>query len=279
MKEFKCGNFSLPIGNKTYIMGILNVTPDSFSDGGKYSEINSALSHAEKMICEGADIIDVGAVSTRPFSDYVSAEEEWERLRDVLREIRKSFNVPVSVDTFNPDTAEKCLDMGADIINDVSGIISSEMAELIKKYGSGWVIMHGGIKINKTEDICDYPDGIVNDVNSFFSSSVNELIRLGIKKESICLDAGFGFAKTASQNKELLKNFDMLDNNGCPLLCGLSRKRFIGELSGESDSSFRTGGTLAANVFAASKGADIIRVHEIELHKKALQTIDRLIKL
>ena len=278
MKKFICGSYSLPLGNKTYIMGILNVTPDSFSDGGKYSDTVSALRHAEKMIEEGADIIDIGAVSTRPFSDYVSPEEEWERLCDVIRELKKNFAVPLSVDTFNPSVAEKCLDMGADIINDVSGVISSEMAENVKKYHGGWVVMHGGVKVNKTEAVCDYPDGILNDVNEFFSSSVGIMEKYGIKKENICLDAGFGFAKTVSQNKELLNNFHLLEKNDCALLCGLSRKRFIGELSGESDSSSRLGGTFAANILAASKGADIIRVHEISLHKKGLMTVDGLLK-
>lgn len=276
MKEFKCQNFSLELGKKTYIMGILNVTPDSFFDGGNYLDTKNAVLQAEKMIEEGADIIDIGAVSTRPFADRVSADEEWARLKDVLYEIRKRFDVPLSVDTFTPEIAERCLLCGADIINDVSGAFVSEMAETVKKFNAGWIIMHGGVINAPSETFCEYKNGIVNDVNDFFNKMLDSILAFGINRKNICLDVGFGFSKTNEQNIELLKNYQLVEKNGLPLLCALSRKRFIGEMTGAKEPCDRLAGTLAANVTAIIKGADIIRVHDIKMHKQSIDVLDRL---
>ncbi len=266
------GRFSLP-DKKTYIMGILNVTPDSFSDGGKFNSLSAALKHTEKMLDEGADIIDIGAVSTRPFSDTVEEKEEWERLEKTLYEIKKSFSCTVSVDTVSPFVAERSLLAGADIINDVSGVFSSEMAEIIKKYHCGWIVMHGGIGVRRAEEVVDFTDGIVNDVNAFFADMIKRAQEYGIDKESLCLDAGFGFSKTNEQNLELLMNCECLDSQGLPILCALSRKRFISDISGEEDKE-RLIGTLAANLIAVKKGASIIRVHDVAAHRKALDYYD-----
>ncbi len=279
MKFFNTVHFSFELGKKTYIMGILNVTPDSFSDGGKYFSLEDALKQTEKMIEEGADIIDIGAVSTRPFSEYVSPEEEWNRLQNVLYEIKKNFNIPISIDTFNPFTAERCLDTGADIINDVSGVFSSEMAEIINKYNCGWIMMHGGVSLRKTETEIQFSEGILNDVNAFFCEMKNKADEFGISEDKICFDPGFGFSKNEEQNIELLKNFGELKTEGQALLCALSRKRFIGALTGEEDSEFRDNGTLAANIIAATNGADIVRVHNVALHKKSLQLTDKLFRM
>ncbi len=253
---------------KAYIMGILNVTPDSFSDGGKFNCINEALSHTKYMIDEGADIIDIGAVSTRPFADAVSENEEWERIKDILREIKKNYKIPVSIDTFNPGTAERCLDMGADVINDVSGVFNPLMADIIKKYNCGWVIMHGGVYVRKTEAHAEFADGIINDVNRFFDKMLESIALYGIPAENICLDPGFGFSKDTRQNMQLLDNLEKINKHSLPMLCALSRKRFIGELSGESEPEKRDAATLSANLKAISKGADIIRVHNVTLHKE-----------
>ena len=269
MKELICSNFSLNYEKKPLIMGILNVTPDSFSDGGKFNSVKEALKHTEKMISDGADIIDIGAVSTRPFSDKVSEDEEWSRLEAVLTEIKRNFSVPVSVDTVSPSVAEKSLFSGADIINDVSGVFSSEMADVIKKYSCGWVVMHGGISVRKTEAVVDFSDGIVNDVNRFFSDMIRKARDFGIDTKRLCLDAGFGFSKTNAQNTELLMNFEKLESEGLPVLCALSRKRFISDISGEDDTE-RLVGTLAANLLAIKKGAAMIRVHDVAAHKKAI---------
>ncbi len=278
MRNFVFTDHIFPLGKKTYIMGILNVTPDSFSDGGKYSETVLALRHAEKMAEEGADIIDIGAVSTRPFSDYVDEETEWLRLKDVLAEIKKHIGIPVSVDTFNVSVAEKCLMAGADIINDVSGVFSSEMAELTKKYNAGWVMMHGGVAVRKTETVVDFGNGLIEDINSFFSDTIKKAEINGIDRERLLLDAGFGFSKTNGQNIFLLENYDKLETDGAGLLCALSRKRFVGELSGDDDASCRLEGTVAANMVAVMHGADIIRVHDVAFHKKYFRAADRLLR-
>lgn len=270
MKAFRAGRFSLPLGNKTYIMGILNVTPDSFSDGGRYFSVKDALKQTEKMIAEGADIIDVGAVSTRPFSEKVSEDEEWDRLKLIVPEIVKKFNIPVSVDTFNFAVAEKCLFEGADIINDVSGVFLSDMAQVIKKYNCGWIIMHGGVMLRRTEEETQYRTSVVDDVNVFFNKMLSKIKEQGIEEKRICLDAGFGFSKNTRQNLELMENFEKIDKHGLPLLCALSRKRFIGELSGEQNAQMRDAATLEANLRAIKKGADILRVHNVEIHRKGI---------
>lgn len=278
MRLFKCGEFTLPLGKKTYIMGILNITPDSFSDGGKYFSRDAACRHAEKMIDEGCDIIDIGAVSTRPFSNEVSPDEEWDRLKDVLPEIKRNYTLPVSVDTYNLSTAEKCLDAGADIINDVSGVFSPDMAQLVKKRGAGWILMHGGIKINKAEDCVDYCGGVLNSVNCFFAQMLAQADNAGISREYLCLDPGFGFAKNAEQNSVLVKNFGSLHTGSAALMCALSKKRFIGEKSGCSSTDDRTAGTLAANILCAASGADIIRVHDVACNKKGLKLFDEIMR-
>ena len=254
--------------NKTYIMGILNVTPDSFSDGGKYNSLTAALKRTEEMLSEGADIIDIGAVSTRPFSDTIGEEEEWKRLDEALNEIKKRFSCTVSVDTVSPLVAERSLLSGADIINDVSGVFSSDMADIIKKYNCGWIVMHGGTGLRKAEEIVEFSDGIINDVNSFFADIIKKAGEYGIDKRCLCLDAGFGFSKTNEQNLELLMNFEKLEAENLPLLCALSRKRFISDISGEEDKE-RIVGTLAANLIAVKKGASIVRVHDVAAHKRA----------
>ncbi len=276
MKEFICGKYRFPLGKKTYIMGILNITPDSFSDGGKYNTVEKAVSHAKQMLIDGADIIDIGAASTRPFSNPVSPEEEWERLSGVLSVLLKDIKAPVSVDTYNASTAEKCLAAGVSIINDVSGIFSSEMAGLIKKYNAGWIVMHGGVKTGGAETEKEYEDGIVPSVKDFFACVKKQATDIGVPSERICFDPGFGFSKNTEQNSELLKNFDELKECASPLLCALSKKRFIGELSYSADTEHRLEGTLAANALAVIKGADFIRVHDIAEHKKFFSLIDSI---
>lgn len=278
LRFFRCGNYSLPLGAKTYIMGILNVTPDSFSDRGKYFSASSAVRRAEQMIEVGCDIIDIGAVSTRPFASYVSPAEEWDRLKNIVPEIKSRYTLPLSVDTYDVGTAEKCLSLGADIINDVSGVFSADMAALIKKYGAGWILMHGGVNINKPEDYVDYKGGILNCVNIFFDDMLKKTKEQGIMPENICLDPGFGFAKNTEQNVELVKNFSKLKTGSSALLCALSNKRFIGEISMCASVDDRIAGTLAANLLCAERGADILRVHNVACHKKALRALDTIIK-
>ena len=269
MRFFRTAKGDSPL-DKPYLMGILNVTPDSFSDGGKYFDPADALRKAAEMVEQGADVIDVGAVSTRPFSAPVSEEEEWARLNAVLPELLRGCPVPVSVDTTDITVAKRCLDLGAAVINDVSGAFRPEMCEAVKEYRAGWVLMHGGAAFAKTEAEPEYPGGVLRHVQDFFDHVIRQAAEYGLSTEQLCLDPGFGFAKNAEQNAELLKNLSSLDAHGAALMAALSRKRFIGALSGDEDPADRLGGTLAANVMAVLAGADVIRTHEVALHRKAL---------
>lgn len=273
--NYRTGSFSLK--GKKYIMGIVNITPDSFSDGGKYFSTEAAVSHSLRLIEDSADIIDLGAMSTKPFSKSVTPHEEQERLLPVLRELRKKTEVPISVDTIYPETVYAAINEGADIINDVSGVFSPEIAGYVKENNCGYIVMHGGVKRSPAQTVCDYPMGIINHVQMFFDEILTQLTDFGIEKEYICLDPGFGFMKTAEQNRELLKNLSILDTNGVALISALSRKRFIGELSQDSDASDRLGGTLAANILSVWEGADFIRTHEVAIHRKALNLIEKII--
>ncbi|MBR0509464.1 MAG: dihydropteroate synthase [Clostridia bacterium] len=274
MRAFSFAGGKLPPGEKTYLMGILNVTPDSFSDGMKYLDPASALAHAKKLQADGADILDVGACSTRPFGERASEEEELRRLKSVLPALKNELDIPISVDTYRPEVARYALETGAGIINDVSGGFSSEMAALIKGYGAGLIVMHAGDE--KTEAVRRYPDGVLADVQRVLDGLCDRYLSAGVKPEQLCLDPGFGFAKTAEQNTELLQTLSQLDARGHALLIGLSRKRFISSLSEEADQE-RLFGTLAADLFAQQSGADILRVHDVKAHLPAVRAMDRLI--
>ena len=268
MREFVFNGKSLPLGERAYIMGILNVTPDSFSDGGRYNSLKTALKHTEEMLSCGADIIDIGAVSTRPFSEKVSEVEEWERSKEILPAVKREFpGAVVSVDTTSPLVSERSILAGADIINDVSGVFLSDMAEIIKKYDCGWVMMHGGISVRKTEEITAFPEGIITDVNAFFSDMLKKVEDFGISHSRICLDPGFGFSKTNEQNRELLENFGKIDKMDCALMCALSRKRFIRERAGDREEDIIRL-TVEADRLAIENGADIIRVHDVKEHRE-----------
>lgn len=280
MRQFMTAQGALPLGEKVYLMGILNITPDSFSDGGKYTDPSAALAKAAEMAGQGADLIDVGAVSTRPFAAPVDVDEdeEWGRLSAVLPALLRDCPVPVSVDTTSVTVARQCLALGAAVINDVHGAFRPEMCALIKEYRAGWVLMHGGAAFAKTEAEPDYPGGVLRHVQDFFDNAMRQAAEYGLPAERLCLDPGFGFAKNTAQNAALLRGLSSLETHGAALMAALSRKRFIGALSGDPDASDRLGGTLAANVAAVLAGADLIRTHEIPLHRKALDLAENLIK-
>ena len=279
MRYFSHAGGKFELGKKTYIMGILNVTPDSFSDGNLWFDAEKAVAHAIEMEKDGADIIDVGAFSTRPGAEDVTPTEEWRRLSSVLPAVLRQVKVPVSVDTFVPEVARKCLDAGAAIINDVSGVFNEDIACLIKSYGAGWIMMHGGVLTGRAESVVNYKNGITNSVQSFFDEMLRKAEKYGLTEEKICLDPGFGFSKDTEQNTELLKNISSLDTHGCALLSALSRKRFVGALCDEPDASKRDEATLACSIMSAVGGADIVRVHNVAIHAPALRAADKLIRL
>lgn len=267
MKRFIFRNGVIDFDKAPVIMGILNVTPDSFSDGGEFFDVQSAIEHAISMKNDGADIIDIGAVSTRPGSSFVSIGEEINRLAPVLSSLAKT-DIIISVDTFNPETADFALKNGAHIINDVSGMFNPAMAEVIKKYNAGWVMTHT-CNVPSGEEV-EYPDGVVAAVNAFFDSFVADCEKYGIEKEHLCLDAGFGFAKNTKDNVELLKNLEKVIRPDIAFLTALSRKRFIGELTETEKPSDRVAGTVVADLIATEKGSDILRVHDV---KETVQSI------
>lgn len=238
------------------IMGILNYTPDSFSDGGNYYNPVLAVNHVSEMVNQGADIIDVGCNSTGPGISIITCKEELERLKNVLPAVIESVDIPVSVDTFYYECAEYSLENGAIIINDVSGNFNADIARLAMQYGAEYIVMHNCGGADKTGN---YSDGVVSAVNSFFDYCINESIKTGMPSDSLILDPGFGFAKSPEDNYLLLKNLDKIKHPGFRLLVGISRKRFIRDGSPDN-ADFAT---CAADSYAMLYGADIIRVHNV----------------
>lgn len=257
---FRAGNFEFPLGKKTYVMGILNYTPDSFSDGGENNTPEAALECALRMREQGADIIDIGANSTRPDAKILSAAQELERLKPALESVCGRLDCAVSVDTFYPLCAEEALKAGASIINDVSGEFNREMALIAKKYGAGYVVVHNPCGAGVT---AEYKDGVVAEVRNFFVDSLRLAAEIGLPKEQLCLDIGLGFSKKYEDNIELLAQMQWLKFKGVALLAAGSRKRFIGTASGEESSKMRDSGTVAAHTAAIAGGADIIRAHDV----------------
>lgn len=271
---FKAKNFEFESGKKTYIMGILNVTDDSFFDGGMYNTKEKALEHTKEMLKDGADIIDIGAQSTRPGHKKISAEEELEIIKNYLPYIYNEIKAVISVDTFYPSVAEYALQNGASIINDVSGVFNADMAQVVKKYNSGWIIMHTGG--GNADVVPEYKNGVVDDINEFFADVKKKCNNFGVLEEQILLDVGIGFGKSTEQSLELLKNLDSIKND-IPLMVALSSKRVIGETT-DSDGYDRVYGTISSNTIAAIKGADFVRVHNVKENALALKMADAIIR-
>lgn len=286
VKKMKLGNREFDLGpfKKPVIMGILNVTPDSFSDGGKYDSLDKALKHAEEMIDEGADIIDIGGESTRPGAIKVTAQEEIERVCPIIEKIKENFDTVVSLDTFKPATARAGLSAGLDIFNDVMGLRyssrtdsflldgeKSEMAEIVAESGKPVVIMHN--RKQKMEDISQeaYLDMIDNDLRD----SLRLAKEAGIKDEMIILDPGVGFAKTYEQNLLSLKEVERLNAFGYPVLLGISRKSYIGNTLNLPENE-RLEGTVASDVYGFLHGCCIFRVHDVKENKRALDMVYKI---
>lgn len=241
------------LGQKTYVMGILNVTPDSFSDGGLYLDTDSAYDRAVKLQRQGVDIIDIGGQSTRPGHTPVSAEQEWARIEPVLSKII-DLDIPISIDTYHPQVAAKALEYGANLINDVSGVVSAEMADIIMHYNAAWVIMHNGEIPND-----QYPPHFVHD---WLCDAANKAENLGVNRQCICLDPGIGFGKDVRQNHQLIMNTAKVKVDGYAYLLGASRKRCIRVPAGNCEFHECDSGTVAAHTIGILGGADIIRVHD-----------------
>ena len=271
----------MPIGERTLIMGILNVTPDSFSDGGRFLSVDDAVAQAERMISEGADIVDVGGESTRPGGEPVSIEEEIGRVVPVIEALSRRFETPVSVDTTKSEVARAALDAGAAIVNDVSALrFDFYVADAVARAGAGLVLMHSRgtpATMHRLPPVAE----IMEEVVSSLRASVHMAERRGVKRESIVIDPGIGFGKSQSQNLELIARLDELIAalHDYPLLIGTSRKSFIGRVLADSSgtpaaASERLYGTLATITAAVLKGAHIVRVHDVKATRDAVRVAD-----
>jgi dihydropteroate synthase len=261
---------SLELGRSSTIMAIINVTPDSFSDGGHFEAVDAAVEHALACVAEGAQIVDIGGESTRPDADPVSASEEQGRVLPVVEALRGKTDALISVDTYRADTARLAVGAGAHIINDVFGLQREpELANLAAQTGAGLCIMHTGRDRQKLPDVID-------DQIAFLDRSLQIAASAGVPRESIVLDPGFGFAKDVDENLELMARFAALHRFGLPLVAGTSRKRFIGAVTGR-DAADRDGGTAATSAILRLQGAAIFRVHNVAINRDALAVADAII--
>jgi dihydropteroate synthase len=258
-------------GQRTYLMGILNVTPDSFSDGGQFNTVSAALAQAQAMVAAGADIIDIGGQSTRPGAEQITLTEELDRVLSVLQVIRPEISIPISVDTTRADVAKAAVLSGADIVNDISGgTFDAEMLSTVANLDVPIMLMHIRGTPQTMQQQTDYQD-LIGDIYSFLSQQINAAIAAGIQHEKIIIDPGIGFAKNYEQNLEIFRRLQTLKLLNCPILVGASRKSFIGKILNQPDPQARVWGTAAACSAAIFNGADILRVHDVsEMRQVAL---------
>lgn len=277
MYFFKGDGFEFVLNKRTYVMGILNITANSFFDGGKYNTLAAAVSHCEEMQQQGADIIDIGANSTNPKAQILTEDEELKVVKELLPEIVKNCLAPVSVDTFYPNVAKFALENGVNIINDVSGRFNSEMAELVKEYSAGYIVMHN--PVFSSSQVADYKKdgGVVSSVNAFFDEMEEKLTNAGIKSESICYDMGIGFGKSHLDNIELIRNIKELKKENRALLTALSCKR-VTAASTSAEGEDRLYPTIAADTLAIAGGTDFIRVHHVKQAVMAAKMADEIVR-
>ena len=274
---WQAGRFEIGL-DKPKIMGIVNLTPDSFSDGGVYSQnAQTALAHAERLLKEGADILDIGGESTRPGADYVSPEEEWARVEPVLAEV-VGWGVPVSLDTRRMVIMEKALALGVvDIINDVAALTDKGAVELLARQADTGICLMHMQGLPETMQINPKYQDVVGEVARYLKARSAECIAAGIAPQRIILDPGFGFGKTLQHNIALMRHLpELMAETGFPLLIGVSRKRMIGELTGETNAAERVHGSVAAALASVARGAQIVRVHDVKATADALKVWDAL---
>jgi dihydropteroate synthase len=254
-------------GERTYLMGVLNVTPDSFSDGGEFNNLAAALMQAQCLVESGADLIDIGGQSTRPHAEQVSVEEELNRVLPVIKQLRPLISVPISIDTTRALVAQKAVEAGADLVNDISGAtFDPNMLPVVAQLDVPIVLMHIRGTPETMQQLTDYQD-LIGEIYQFFQQQIAAALNAGIKSSQIIIDPGIGFAKTAQQNWQLLRQLPKLQDLDVPILVGPSRKSFIGRLLNQPDPKARTWGTAAACCGAIAGGADILRVHDVrEMH-------------
>ncbi len=266
-----CGRHTLSL-DRTRIMGVVNVTPDSFSDGGLFLDPAQAIAQARRLVAEGADILDIGGESSRPGSDSTPTDQELARVVPVIEGLAGEIDIPISIDTYTPAVAERCLAAGATMVNDIRGLRDPAMVEVVAGSGVPVVIMHMRGEPKTMQQDVAYED-VVSDVKAFLAEQARLATDAGIKQ--IIVDPGIGFGKTAEHNVEILRRLREFKDLPYPVLVGASRKSFIGKLTGAPVDA-RLPGTLAATAIAAVNGADIVRVHDVAECKQAVAIADAI---
>jgi len=257
-------------------MGVLNVTPDSFSDGGLFGDTDRAVTHGLQMAAEGAGILDIGGESTRPGAQPVSAEEELRRVIPVIRALRDQTKVLISIDTMKPEVAEAALDTGADIINDITGLLDPRMAEAAARSGAGVIVMHMQGTPQTMQQAPHYDD-VVAEVRAFFETQIGSLTEAGVAPERIALDPGIGFGKALEHNLALLRSLPALRVSNHPLVIGVSRKSTLGRLINDDRMESRAWPTVALTSWLRENGAEILRVHDVKANVQALRVTEAIL--
>lgn len=260
------------INHKTLIMGILNITPDSFFDGGRFIDINKAVKKAKQMVLDGADIIDIGGESSRPGSESISVKVELERIKPIVDKLVKLIKIPISIDTYKPKVADICLNLGANYVNDITGV-DDEMRKVVAKHNAGAIIMHMQGKPKNMQKNIKYKN-LISDIKDFLQNRVKKARLAGIK--NIIIDPGLGFGKSFDHNLKILNRLHEFKSLNCPILIGASRKSFIGKITGQDEQN-RLQGTVVANTIAIMNGASIIRVHDVKEHVQAVKVVDAIV--
>ena len=263
-------------GDRTYIMGVLNVTPDSFSDGSQFNVLDRALQQAHEMINQGADIIDIGGQSTRPGAKQITLEEELNRVILVVKALRQQSNITISVDTTRAKVAQKAIEIGADIINDISGATFDEaMLPTVARMNVPIILMHIRGNPETMQTLANYQD-VVGEITKFLQARIDAAIKLGISKKHLIIDPGIGFAKNYQQNITILRNINQLKELGYPILIGTSRKSFIGQILDKNEPKDRVWGTAGSCSYAITQGADILRVHDVAVIADVAKVTDAI---
>ncbi len=273
----KCSSYNLELGKRTLVMGILNVTPDSFSDGGLYNRLDKALDHAERMVEDGADIIDVGGESSRPGSEPVHESTELERVLPIIEKLAKKVKIPISIDTYKASVAERALDAGASMVNDISALEDPKMASVVAKFAVPIILMH---KQGNPKDMQVNPSysPLIPEIIAYLQSRIQLAVDQGIKSDQIIIDPGIGFGKTTDHNLEILHDLRKFKFLNKPILIGTSRKSFIGKVLNLPVEE-RLEGTAATVAIAIANGADIIRVHDVKEMKRVALMTDAIVRM
>jgi dihydropteroate synthase len=277
-RAWRCRDRELPLGGRTLVMGIVNVTPDSFSDGGMFEDAEAAVRHGLRLFEEGADILDIGGESTRPGSAPVPEEEERRRVLPVVEGLRREMpDGLLSVDTRKATVARDATAVGADVVNDVSAGADPEMFDVVSTSRAGMILMHmRGEPATMQED--PHYDDVVSEVRSSLAERIEAAAAAGVGRDRLCIDPGIGFGKNLEHNLALLRSIGSFREFGAAVLSGASRKRFIGELAGVADAADRRDGSLAAAVWCAAQGVDVVRVHDVAPTVQAVRVADAIVR-